>query len=133
MTPPGEPPCRRAGIEPRDVAKVFAHIVEHVDERVPHLARRLEQVRVKAVPPDPPMAPESAVHGLREADREPAHTTLELRRPVRLYQQVQMIGLDAVVQNAEPTIAGDCERLARRAEQGRRRSEGRPVCARSVT
>ena len=58
------------------------------------------------VSPDAAATAKDTIHGLCDPDREPAHATLELRRPVRLYHQVQMIRLNAVLQNAEPRCAG---------------------------
>jgi hypothetical protein len=51
--------------------------------------------------PDRPATPAHAVHEAGNSDGQPAHTTFEPRLPVRLYQQVQMILLDAELQNAE--------------------------------
>jgi len=52
------------------------------------------------------MTTEYTVHGLRHPDGEPAHAALELRRPVRLDQQMHMISLDAEVKNPEARCAG---------------------------
>ena len=48
------------------------------------------------------VAHEDAVHGLRHTDCKAPHPTLEPRRRVRLYQQVQMIRLDAELKDPEP-------------------------------
>jgi hypothetical protein len=62
--------------------------------------------------PDTTMPTKDTIDGLRHANREPAHTTLELRRPVRLYHQVQMIRLNAVLQDAESRRAGSRQRVS---------------------
>jgi len=62
-------------------------------------------------------ATEHAVHGLRHADREAAHTTLEGRRPVRFHHQVQMVGLDAVARNVEPRGTGGRQCTSRGEEE----------------
>ena len=76
-----------------------------------------------AVPPDASLAPEHAVHGLRHPDREAAHPALEGRRPVRFHYQVQMVGLDAVVQDAEALGTG-CRQRAPRGDEEASVSEG---------
>ena len=110
--PPIEPPGRRKGIEPARAPKVLAKGIENVDERIPDLARRSEQTRVVSISPGPSGASQGAVHGLRDPDRQPAHPTLELRRPVRLYEQMQVIRLHAEVQDAEPRGASRSERVS---------------------
>jgi hypothetical protein len=49
---------------------------------------------------------EDAVHRFRHADCKAAHPALERRRRVRLYQQVQMIRLDAEVEHAKAFRTG---------------------------
>ena len=101
-----KPPRRRAWIEPTRPADVFAEVVQHVHQRIAHFSRCAEQARVMPISPDSPMATEDPVHRLRHANREPAHTALELRRPIRLYHQVQMIRLDAEVEHAKACRTG---------------------------
>ncbi len=115
--PSVEPPCRRARIEPARAADVFAEVVEHVDERVAHLARRPQETGVVSVSPDPAATSESAVHRLRYPDREAAHAALEARRLVRLHQQMQMVGLDAEMQNTKPCRAGRRQSVSRGDEE----------------
>jgi hypothetical protein len=66
---------------------------------------------VIAIAPDRTAAPQHSVHGLRRADRETLKTAPELRRTVGLDEQVQMIGLNAELE--EP------KRLARRGGESR--------------
>jgi hypothetical protein len=56
---------------------------------------------VKAIAPDRTTAPENAVHGASNADREAAHATREMLTIVRLDEQVEMVGLRRVVQQAK--------------------------------
>ena len=88
------------GSTPRAV-KVLLEIVQHVDERVAHFTRRPQQPGVVSVPPHRAAAPAEPVHEAGYPDGQPAHTTLEPRRPIRFDQQVQMILLDAELQNAK--------------------------------
>ena len=85
-------------------------IVEDVDERVPDLARRSQLAGVVPICPYGAVATEEAVHRLRDADREPAYTALELRRPVRFHQQVQMVTLNTELKNSEGASARGCQR-----------------------
>src|SRR5258705_9552532 len=81
--PPVEPPSRRARIEPARAANVLTDVLQHVDERVSHLARRAQASGVIPVSPDAPTATEHAVRSLRHPDPEAAHPAHEGRRPVR--------------------------------------------------
>ncbi len=112
-----EPACRRARIEPAHSADVLPHVVQHVHERVPHFARRTQNARMIAVAPEAALAAERAVDRLRDATGEPAHTTLEVRWPVRFRQQVKMIPLDAEMQDAEALAARGGERVPRADEE----------------
>jgi hypothetical protein len=59
---------------------------------------------MEAIAPDPPRAPEHTVDRLCDPYREPAHAALELRGVGGFHQQVQMIGLDAELEHAEPGL-----------------------------
>ena len=52
-----------------------------------------------SVRPYGPAAAEQSVHQAGNPDGQPAHTTLEPRRPVRFHHQVQMILLNAELEN----------------------------------
>ena len=56
---------------------------------------------MEPVAPDAAMTTEHPVHGLRHPDDEAAHTAIEPRRRVRFQQQVQMVPLNAPLQNAK--------------------------------
>ena len=88
---------------------MFAKVVQHVHERVAHFPRRAQQARVISVSPHSSSAPQRAIHRLRHADREPAYTTLELRRRIRLYQQMHMIGLNADMERPVNAFVCVCE------------------------
>src|SRR5262249_10183608 len=69
--------------------------------RIAHLARRAEEPGVVSISPEAACAAERAIHRFGHADREATHTTLEVRRPVRFHKQVEVILLNAEVQDAE--------------------------------
>ena len=81
---------------------MLAPVVEDVDQRVPHFARRPQKARVISIGPNVPAPAQSSIDGAGHTDREAAHTTLEPRRRVRFHQQMQMIPLNAELKNAEP-------------------------------
>jgi hypothetical protein len=106
---------------------MLAPVLQHIQERVPYLPRRGERPRVVAITPDSTLAPEEAVDRPGDPDREPLNTAREPRRPVGLHQQVEMIGLDAVVEEAEAVAGGGGER----APHGREKwlvAQGRESC-----
>jgi hypothetical protein len=74
-------------------------------------------VRVVAIFPDAASAIESAVHRLRHADREALDTAHEPRRLVRFHEQVQMIGLDAECEHAEPARARRAQRVLKNRQE----------------
>lgn len=60
--PAREPPRRSAGVEtPIAIDAVLAVIVQHVDERMPHLARCLQVAHVESIRPD--RAPDARAYG----------------------------------------------------------------------
>jgi hypothetical protein len=61
---------------------MFPEVVQHVDERVPHFPRRTQQAGVIPVTPHAATTAERAVNGFRHTDREAAHSTLEVHRPI---------------------------------------------------
>ena len=67
---------------------------------------------------------ERAVHGLRDARSGPLHAAHEARRLVRLHQQMQMIGLNAELQNAKVRSGCSDERRTNRLVRSRR-AQGR--------
>jgi len=64
-----------------------------------------------AVGPHRPPSAEQSVHEAGDPDGQPAHTTLEPRRPIRFHQQVQMILLNAELENAEAPVGSRAKRV----------------------
>jgi hypothetical protein len=79
---------------------MFGPIADDVDEGISHLARRLERPRVVAVRPHAAVRLEQVVQALGDSNGEPFHP---LRKPpaiLRLDEQMDVVGLDAEVQDA---------------------------------
>jgi hypothetical protein len=91
---------------------MLPEVVEDVDQRVPHLARRPQKPRMVPIRPNPTMTAQRAIHRLRHTHREAAHTTIEPRRRIRLQQQMDMISLNAELKNPEPVTTRRSERRA---------------------
>jgi hypothetical protein len=83
------------------MVEMLAKVLQHVHERVPDLARSAEHVRMVAPVPDAPSPPQQPIDRSRHADGEPLYAAREPRRLVRFDQQVEMIGLNAVVKETE--------------------------------
>ena len=58
---------------------VLTEVCEHVDELVPHAARRLERQRMIAIGKERALTKYQAIELFREANRKPAHRTLEYK------------------------------------------------------
>ena len=117
---------RGAGIQPAHVSQMLPNVVENVHESVPYLAGLAQQVRVVSVGPYATMASEDAIHRLREPDRQAAYAVHEPHRLVRFHQQVQMVGLDAVMENAEPIGACGGQRASGGIEEAPAPERGEP-------
>ena len=114
--PSREPPRGRTRIKSSSARDMLSPIVQHVHEGVSHLPRRTHHPRVVAISPHRTVAPEDAVDRLCYTNGQAAHTTLESRRLVRLHQQVEVIMLDAEVQDPESSSASRSQRSADRLE-----------------
>ena len=101
---PCQPSNHRAdehGSSPTAPGRCLRILFEHVHERVSHLPRIFQDVCVVAAMPYGTTPMQRAVDCARQADYEALHTAHEPRRRIGLHHQVQMIGLDREVQNAE--------------------------------
>ena len=70
-----------------------------------------------AVGPHPPSTAEHAIHGLGDANREPAHAARERTRIVRLDEKMDVVALNAEVQEAEALGARGTQRVSHGDEQ----------------
>jgi hypothetical protein len=111
---------------------MLARVVEDVDERVTHFTRRPQQARVVAIAPDASAPTEDAVDRLRQSNREALDAAREPCDGIRLDDEMQVVALHAVVQDAEAWCPERSERMTDRryrvvvAERGevRRRAKG---------
>ena len=77
-------------------------VVQHVGERVPHLLRRAEDVRVVAIREHASAAMPAAVEPPSQADAQPLHAVRQSRHILRLADQMQVVGEDRELHQAEP-------------------------------
>ena len=84
---------------------MLAEVLQDIDQGVPDLARRAEHVGMVSPLPNTPAPPQHAVDRTGHPNGQTLHTAHEPRRRVCLHQQMQMIGLHAVLEEAEG-IAG---------------------------
>jgi hypothetical protein len=89
---------------------VFAPVLEHVHERVAHLARRGEIANVMPVSPHTPVPPERTIDGLCEADGEALDAATKGFHAISFHQQVDVIDLNAELQQPKPAMRGAPER-----------------------
>jgi hypothetical protein len=123
-----EPPCRRISVVPASAAMMLPEVVQHVHECIAHFDRRAQQPGMVPVGPDRATPPAHAIHEAGDPDGQPANTTLERRRPVRFHQQVEMILLNAELQNAEAIVCPGAQGVLDLGEEPFA-SEGRNVSA----
>ena len=110
--PPVEP--RRGGtrIQSLRAWDVLSPVRQHVNERVPHFARRRKCTRMVAVAPHAATTLKDTVHPSRQADREPARTPRERPLVGCFYEQVDMVGLHREMDETKSRARAKCERAA---------------------
>ena len=87
-----------------------ARIEEAVGQRVPHFPWRAQHVQVVTVGEHAAAATEGSIHGSRKARANRFHARCEIARAPRLYDRVQMIVLNRIVNEPEaPALARRCE------------------------
>jgi hypothetical protein len=91
---------------------VLEPVLEHVHQCSADLARRPEPPCVVAIGPDCAASPEDAVHGLRQPDREPLAAPGEARPALGFDDQVDVIGLDAELQQPEGPSGRGCKTIS---------------------
>jgi hypothetical protein len=95
---------------------MLATVVEDVHERVTNFLRRHQVPRVVAFVPDSPAAMERPVDRLRDADREALDPAPERHRVVTFDEQVDVIALNAELQQPESSARSTRECPAHRPE-----------------
>jgi len=89
-----------------ELCKVSARIQEHVRQRVTHLSRRAQDVKVVAVRERAPAKTKDSVHSSRNACGNGFHSAGEVALARSLCNQVHVVVLDRVVREPEaPTVA----------------------------
>jgi hypothetical protein len=109
-TPSGEPGRRRSWIETADAGQVLLPVLEDVDERVPHLARSRERSHVISVRPYSPVAAERTINRLCHANGEALNAASQSNVSVRFEKEVDVIALNAEMDDAEPVRRSSRER-----------------------
>src|SRR5512143_1721284 len=93
-----DPAARDAFARPREVT---ADVIQHIEQTRLGLLRRLQDALEVAVVKDAPLALERAVDALGDANAEPLHPAREALGPRGLDDEVQVLALDRVVDEAE--------------------------------
>ena len=91
---------------------MFSEVLQHVDQRVPDLARGRERAGMIAVVPDLSAAAEQAIDRLRHANDESLDAAAERGAAVGFEEQVHVIVLHAEVENAEVLLRSLAKRSA---------------------
>ena len=118
-SPPVEPCRRRSRIRSAGAGHVFEPILQHVEQRPTDFARRAQSPRVIPISPHGSPAAEKAIDRLRQADRQPLASAGESRSLPRLDEEMHVIDLNAVVQDAEGPPGGGRKGVAHYREHGR--------------
>jgi hypothetical protein len=80
---------------------VFPAILQHVDERVTHLARCREVTRVMPLCPDASAPPERPIHRLRHPDRQSLDAAAKHHGVISFDEHMHVIDLDAELKKSE--------------------------------
>jgi hypothetical protein len=107
--PAGEPSRGRARIESDHVPQMFLPIVQDVHNGVPHFPRRPEQACVVAVGPHRAPPAQHAVDAARQTDGEALNAAGPRARRVGLGDQMNVVALDAEVEDPERRPRGGAE------------------------
>jgi hypothetical protein len=75
---------------------VLPHVVQHVDEHVPHFTRRPQDAVVIAIRQHPPPDTEDPAHGARDPRPDGLHAPPERCPVVRFDQQMDVVALERV-------------------------------------
>jgi len=80
---------------------MLPEVEENVDEAIAHFARRGEGARMIAIAPDGTPAAPDAIEGACCPAGEAVETAAQLVGGARFYEQVNVVGLDGEVHDAE--------------------------------
>ena len=82
---------------------MFAPVLQHVEERIPNLARRAQNPRMVSVAPDPSATSEDSVHRLGDSNRQSLDAATDADS-IGFGQHVHVIRLDAEVKDSEARV-----------------------------
>jgi hypothetical protein len=99
---------------------VFPPILEHINQRVPNFSGCCEPAGVVAITPHRPATAERTVHRLRHPDGQTLDPVTEAGGPFRLDEEMDVVALDAEMQEPEDVGGGGGQRRAHgRKDHGR--------------
>ena len=111
--PSGKPEPRGCRVDPcrlrqraSHLCQVASRIQQDIRQRVPHLARRPQHVKMKTIGEHRPAALEDPIHGSRNARGNRFHAAGQVALARSLRNQVHVVVLDRVVREPEaPAVA----------------------------
>ncbi len=120
-SPAIEPASRRGGIQLPDRSPPMpCRVEQHVPDRIPDLARRLQHPHVVAIRQQPPTPPKRTPHRPDHPPAERLHPPTERTTILRLDDEVCVIPQERVVNEAKlSTVTTPCQRLLERLHEGR--------------
>ena len=127
--PPPEPRARAAGVDHRGRAQVLPKVLQHVDDRRTHLARRPQRTPVVPVAPDAPVALRGAVDRSGAAPGQALDSARERFAPVRFDHEMNVIGLNREVDDAKVRSIGQRQGSSERGKRRLRSKRRQPPVA----
>jgi len=137
LSPSLEPSARGRGVDPElgfqgswgSLARMLSRVEEYIRKRGSHLAGRAERAVVIAAVENRSAPTEDAIHGPSEARGKALHPIRQSRDALRFDEQVDVIVLERVVDDAE--VRASCDRAKRvlHLPNQAHRSQGRHVPA----
>jgi hypothetical protein len=103
VAPTVEVPSGRAGVD-ENAAPMLGPVADDVNDCIPHFARRLEGMSMVTIRPDAAAGTEELVQAFRNANGEALHALSEASPIVRLDEQMDVVGLDAEVKDADELL-----------------------------
>ena len=102
--PPVEPSARRINIDPGSgvAPRVFAKVRKHVNERIPHLARRSECAPMPPICPQRSAASQELVHVPGDPNRDTAYAARQRLLVRRLDDEMHVVALHGKLHDPKP-------------------------------
>ena len=99
--PSVEPAGRRTKVEPARARAMLAPVGEHIDEAVPHFARRSHRPRMITVTPDASAPPKNAIDCARQTNRELRQTTRKSALVRAFHDEMDVVDLHREMRDAK--------------------------------